>query len=233
MNCETFAPEIDDYVDGTLPAAGAAAVEGHLAACPACRALADDFAAIRSLARTLEPQVPSAQVWHRIAAATTPAARRDTLLGIPLLGWRHAAATATVALLAVGLWWVGGRLSPEGAPAAFGVVEPFAPAAAIDAATEDHYATAIARLEAVATDGRDLLDVQTVVALDAGMTVIDEAIDESRAELASQPQSELAQGSLLQALRNKVTLLQATMTLITQMRNHAGEAAGIVAESNR
>lgn len=235
MNCHTFELRIGDYIDGTLAASDAAAVEAHVAGCAPCRALLSDFAAIRSAARALEPHLPAPAVWHRITAATAAAPRWHTFLGIPLGLWRHAAATAMVALIAVGLSTVGTRLTREHAPAAVlpARATPLAPVALMNLETEEHYATAIASLQEVATDGRDLLDAQTVVVLDAGMTVIDEAIDESRTALASQPQSELAQDSLLQAMRNKLTLLQSTLALINEMRKgNADGAARIIAESN-
>jgi anti-sigma factor RsiW len=45
MNCAEIEVLICDYVDGTLAAAQKAEVEGHLAVCPACAALARDSAA--------------------------------------------------------------------------------------------------------------------------------------------------------------------------------------------
>ncbi len=52
MNCAELEILICDYVDGTLDAAGRAVVEDHLAACPACEALAADSAeAVRFMER--------------------------------------------------------------------------------------------------------------------------------------------------------------------------------------
>jgi hypothetical protein len=45
MNCAECEISICDYQDGTLPAAERAALEGHLAECPACAELAHDAAA--------------------------------------------------------------------------------------------------------------------------------------------------------------------------------------------
>lgn len=234
MNCHTFELRIGDYVDGTLAGPEAAAVEAHLSACAPCRAVAADFAAIRSAARALEPHLPAPAVWHRIAAAAAAAPQWRTFLGVPIGTWRHAGATAMVALIAIGLSTIGTRLTREATvPAPMASAVPLAPVALMNLETEEHYASAIASLQAVATDGRDLLDAQTVVVLDAGMTVIDEAIDESRSALASQPQSELAQDSLLQAMRSKLTLLQSTLALINEMRKGSADgAARIIAESN-
>ena len=58
------------------------------------------------------------------------------------------------------------------------------------------------------------------------LTIIDQAIRESRTALESQPTSELAQESLFEAFRRKVALLQDTISLINEMRkgNQAGAA---------
>jgi anti-sigma factor RsiW len=63
MMSHEFDLEIDDYVDGTLPAARAVALEAHLAACSRCRALAADFRALRSAAAALELRMPPPRTW--------------------------------------------------------------------------------------------------------------------------------------------------------------------------
>src|SRR5256885_16132976 len=72
---------LNDYVDDALPEVERADVEGHLAACDACRALVDDLRAIAQAAASLEPLDPPPGVWPRIAsgihqsAAAAPRAR--------------------------------------------------------------------------------------------------------------------------------------------------------------
>jgi hypothetical protein len=70
--------------------------------------------------------------------------------------------------------------------------------------------------------------------MNAGLTVIDDAIVESRAALRSEPQSESAQESLFAALRRKVALLQEMVALINEMRGGDQEsAARFLSEINR
>jgi hypothetical protein len=70
--------------------------------------------------------------------------------------------------------------------------------------------------------------------LQKNLSVIDQAIGESRAALRTQPASELAQESLFEALRSKVTLLQDTVSLINEMRKGNQEgAARIVSGINQ
>ena len=59
MNCAECEILICDYVDGTLDAAGRAAVQVHLAECPACAALAVDSAeAIEFMQRASDVEPP-------------------------------------------------------------------------------------------------------------------------------------------------------------------------------
>jgi anti-sigma factor RsiW len=209
-----YEERLGDYVDGTLPPAEIAPLESHLAGCPRCRAVAADFRAIRSTARSLEPHLPPAHVWTRVSAATRATGRRSSF-GAFLFRWQPAAATAMALALSVGLWWIGSRLSslapaPSIASGASAVEPAFAGSAPLVA--EVHYTSAIASLEALTGTERAALDPMMVDVLDTGLTIIDAAIDQSRAALETEPDSEVAQESL------KVALLQDTLALVNEMR---------------
>jgi hypothetical protein len=135
-------------------------------------------------------------------------------------------------LLVTSLWWVGGRLSVV-APSS-GVSSGVTAAAEdlADLGAEAHYASAIASLEALTAMDRTSLDPEMVTVLDGGMTVIDTAIDQSRAALATQPDSTVAQESLYRALRTKVTLLQDTLGLVNEMRHGNQGTAPPLSEMN-
>ena len=70
------------------------------------------------------------------------------------------------------------------------------------------------------------LDPQVAAVLQKNLTVIDQAISESRAALKSQPASTNAQDGLFDALRTKVALLQQTVELINEMRKGNQAEAG-------
>jgi len=231
MNCSTCQPLLSAYVDDAMRADQRAAVDDHLRACAACRVLAQDLASIRLAAGSLEPLIPPAHAWHRIAAAAETHSRASGLRAW-WFGWRPLAAVAMTAVLAAGLWRVGTLLQPAGDSASAPRVAAVIPAGESD--PEAHYTLAIARLEEVTSADQDLLDQETAGAINAGLTVIDEAIAESRAALRSEPQSESAQESLFAALRRKVAVLQETLGLINEMRkgNQDG-AARILSEINR
>ena len=231
MNCSTCQPLLSAYVDGAMRGGEYAAVDEHLRGCVPCRVVAQDLASIRTAAGSLEPLIPPAHVWHRIAAAAETQTRASSFHA-GWFAWRPLAAAAMTAVLAAGLWRVGTLLEPAGnrefAPQIADVVP------AVESDPEAHYTLAIARLEEVTTADQDVLDQETAGAINAGLTVIDEAITESRAALRSEPESESAQESLFAALRRKVALLQEMLGLINEMRKGNQEgAARILSEINR
>lgn len=241
MNCNTCQPLLSAYGDEAMRADERAAVAEHLRGCSACRALAQDLSSIRLAAGSLEPLIPPAHVWHRIAAAADTQAdvvsafrRTKETRGFQAgwFSWRPVAAVAMTAVLAASLWRVGTLLQPAGNVAPAPQLADLIPAAESD--PEAHYTLAIARLEEVTSADQDVLDQDTAGALNAGLTMIDEAITESRAALRSEPQSESAQQSLFAALRRKVALLQEMLALINEMRKGNQEgAARILSEINR
>ena len=225
MTCADCDRLLADYADDALTPSAAARVEAHLASCRRCQAIAADVRTIRLLARSLEPHLPPARVWQRVSDATR-AERPSSLAGM-FAGWRHAAAAAMTVTIVTGLWWVGDRLATATAPASVVVtgVSPSAAGAHLHRTAEGGYASSIARLEALTDGQRATLDPEMADVLATGMTVIDSAIDQSRAALASAPDSVVARQSLFQALHSKVELLQDTLALINDMRSGAERIA--------
>lgn len=217
MNCQDYEAALSASVDGPIDGATATALHDHLAVCGHCRALADDFRAIQSVARTLERHLPPARTWHRIAEAVE-AGRRSS--GFAWLAWRPLAAASVVLMLASATWFIV-RPANQQAPAAAteAAATPTAASPAFDMqSTEAQYETAIASLEQITSAGGMELDPMTAEILKVNLTVIDMAIGESRAALETEPASDVAQQSLFAALGRKVSLLQDTVTLINEMR---------------
>jgi hypothetical protein len=89
-------------------------------------------------------------------------------------------------------------------------------------------------LERIANTDRAALDMETADVVKANLTVLDGAIGESREALKKEPENDVAQQSLFEALRNKVALLQDTIALINEMRKGNQEgAARIVSGLNQ
>jgi hypothetical protein len=236
MSCQDYEAQIGDYVDGTTDEALRASVESHLATCASCRAVVADFMVIRAASLSLEPQVPPAHVWRKISAAIE--AEPKPLLGVGgAQWWRVFAPAAAMAVLVAALSWTAAQLTvvPGGlartAPAA--QTEPVSILAEYQLA-ERNLTSTIEGLERIAANDPSTLDMETADVLKANLTVLDGAIGESREALKNEPENDVAQESLFEALRNKVALLQDTIALINEMRKGNQEgAARIVSGLNQ
>ena len=79
---------------------------------------------------------------------------------------------------------------------------------------EQHYENAIKSLELLTANRDKTLDPADAADIAQSLASIDRAITDSRAALKAEPDSFVAQTSLLEALRMKVALLQETVTLM-------------------
>jgi capsule polysaccharide export protein KpsE/RkpR len=139
-----------------------------------------------------------------------------------------AAAAALILATVIGLLPVLNRnaatVTPEPAAA---IAEPTVDSVAAEfAKAEEHYQKAIDDLQTIANKDTGELDPQVAAVLQKNLTVIDQAISESRAALRTQPSNTNAQDGLFDALRTKVALLQQTVELINEMRKGNQAEAG-------
>lgn len=234
MSCQAYEALIGDYVDGTMDEARRAEFESHLSECASCRAVVADFTVIRSASLSLEPQVPPAHVWRKLSAALDAEPK-------PLFGtswWRAFAPVAAMTVLVAGLSWTAAQLAvaPVERLARTAPVtqnEPASILAEYQLAEQDLTST-IEGLERITAANRTPLDMETEDILKANLTVLDGAIGESREALKKEPENDVAQQSLFEALSNKVALLQDTIALINEMRKGNQEgAARIVSGLNQ
>jgi Putative zinc-finger len=236
MSCRDYDAQIGDYVDGAMDEAQRASFESHLASCASCRATVADFSVIRTASLSLEPRVPPPHVWRTLSAAIEAEPK-------PFWGaggtqwWRAFAPVAAMAVLVASLSWTAAQLTsvPGQRLATRTPVtqsEPVSILAEYQLAERD-LSNTIEGLERIATD-RTSLDMETADVLKANLTVLDGAIGESREALKKEPENDVAQESLFEALRNKVALLQDTIALINEMRKGNQEgAARIVSGLNQ
>jgi hypothetical protein len=181
----------------------------------------------------LDRREPSPALWSKLQAAIAaePAPRARVLL-IPTRNnwpvWLAAAAVLTLATT-IGLWPLMSRNATP--PHEVAVTEPAAEVTVESVtaefeAAERHYQKAIDDLQLIANKETGELDPQVAAVLNKNLTVIDQAISESRAALRAQPASTNAQEGLFDALRSKVALLQQTVELINEMRKGNQAEAG-------
>jgi anti-sigma factor RsiW len=253
MNCADLQTDVlVDLVDGRLDGAEQRRVERHLDACAQCRALVEDLRSIRAAAFMLDRHEPKPATWAALQAAIAaePAPRGrafDMTFGRRLVRrsvggggifsggaavWLGAAAALILATV-IGLMPLLNRApaphddsaAAEEAAGADAEVTVESVTAEFEAA-EKHYQKAIDDLQTIANKDTGELDPQVASVLQKNLTVIDQAITESRAALKSQPASSNAQNGLFDALRTKVALLQQTVELINEMRKGNQAEAG-------
>src|SRR5688572_16040402 len=241
MKCADLQSDVlVDLVDGRLDPAEQRQIERHLEACAECRALVTDLRSIRASAFMLDRREPAAALWAKLQAAVAaepkPSAR---LLQMPHAigrslgegGWPVwlGAAAALILATVIGLLPLLNRNAASDGDQPAAEVQPEVTVESVAeefAKAEEHYQKAIDDLQTIANKDTGELDPQVAAVLQKNLTVIDQAISESRAALKTQPTSTNAQDGLFDALRTKVALLQQTVELINEMRKGNQAEAG-------
>jgi len=216
MNCDRYSEWISEAVDGTLDQAAQAELDTHCRGCADCRELLSDLIDIRAAAATLDRVTPSPAVWTAISAKIDSPRSPH---GVSSLGregrapsWGQLAAAAALVTVLGAAAWFGLSLRPSN-----GATEPVAElarAASELQLAEQHYLNAMASLEQLTVRKDTTLDPATAADIAQSLSSIDRAIADSRAALKTDPNSFVAQTSLLEALRMKVALLQETVSLM-------------------
>jgi hypothetical protein len=239
--CRDVESQLSQLVDGRLPdAAAQAMVREHLESCAHCRGVLQDLERLRRASRALGPIAPPDHVWLEVAGQIRlqegsaaplphrlpPATRAATAQWIGL--------AAALLIVTTAVYFLA-RPAPAPADLTAGGNAP--PAGTVEAVAEElsmatsHYDKAIQELEALTKSDTGALDPAVARTLQQSIQTIDHAITESRTALTQDPGSEPARESLFEALRRKVVVLQATVTLMNEMRkgNPAGAAEAAAA----
>jgi hypothetical protein len=241
MKCQDVQPRLSELADRTLPPAERTEVNAHLEECAACRGVLNDLEHVRRAAAALGPIAPPDHVWLQVAGQTRldhPATvRPHAARRAALAQWISLA--AALVLVTIGADYFlrsvpapdagGGAGNPTGTPSVQRIADELALAM-------KHYDNAITELESLAKSNSDVLDTQMAETLRQNIQTVNAAIDESRAALVQNPNSQPARESLFEALRRKVVVLQATVNLMNEMRkgNQTGavEAAAVFSKKS-
>ncbi len=226
MTEDRYRAQLDDYVDGSMSSSEQQSLEAHLKRCQSCRAMAEDLLEVKRAAASLERLTPPADAWKRIADSIRAQS------GTPQTSsWRngiannlssHRWALAATAIVLIGTMAIMNQLDFFSSQPPEGSAEWVA---AELLAAEEHYENAIQGLEKIVETDQSTLDPELMAVLTANLTVIEDAIGESRTAARQQPENLVAGDSLLTALRRKLSLLQNTVLLINEVRKGQGENA--------
>lgn len=209
---------LSDYLDGELAPAERAEVESHLAGCRECAEALEELRSVVSTAAELPDLPPEHDLWPGIEARLSPRRsgsatdaldrqvlpfrrHRRVMMTIPQLA---AAAIALVLFSASAVWLaVGGAPEPGSEP----VVSAAAASPVTNVVFSDFEQT-VSVLEEEYRDRRSDLDAETIRVVERNLAIIDQAIEEARDALASDPSSGFLSGHLANSLRQKMDLLR-------------------------
>lgn len=101
--------QVDAYLDGELAANDAAELEAHLARCPSCARFRADRLTLRAAIAVEMPRLEAPDAFRdRVRAVlreqVAPGRPRRS---VPPAAWRWLALAASLAMVAVGSWWLG------------------------------------------------------------------------------------------------------------------------------
>ncbi|MEP6691060.1 MAG: zf-HC2 domain-containing protein [Gemmatimonadaceae bacterium] len=209
MTCESIEQMLDDYVDGALDRTATRDVEAHLGGCGRCRAELDaQRALLARVADAPRSAAPSRDLWPEIERArgeslARPARRWN-------IGWMQIAAAVLLMALSSAATVAMLRHRPAGD------VLPATPRRAVAAQVrlvDAQYLPVANDLAALLASHRAELAPSTIATVERSLRVIDEAIAEARAALASDPNNPDLVDLLSAGYRQKIDLLRRTTQL--------------------
>jgi hypothetical protein len=197
--------EIDDLLDGALPALRAAAVRQHLEACNECRAMHDALRATLAGAAALPRAIaPPPDLWTDVRSRLVPRREMRSLrFGVGGL----AAAALIAAVMGSGITALLLRPNAPRIPAIVSSQPATTPPSSF-ASAERGYAERAARLELTLSERRDSLAPATVATVERSLRIADSAIAEARAALDRDPANRTIEAILASNYERKIDLLR-------------------------
>ena len=222
---DAFTDRLSDYLDGEdLSARDRAEIDAHLETCSRCQTTLAELREVAARAASLPDAAPTVDLWAGVAARLTPSAV------VPFARPRHrrfsftlpqlVAAGLALMVLSGGLVWVMQLDDPRASlPSAVAQVEaPAVAPAELDAAApisrssvafvDPDYDQAVADLERILETGRSRLDAETVRIVEDNLRAIDQAIEQSRKALRSDPNSVYLNNHYAASRSRKLALLR-------------------------
>jgi len=225
MTRDQWTDRLSEYLDGDLGIAERAALEAHVASCPACEAILAELRRVVARAQAIDDQPPTTDLWpaiaqqigvssgaepHGVVSLAARRARRRLSFTVPQL----AAAAAVLLLLGSGGAYLTLQhgTSPVPPTPIAGARTGRGPTTTLVGweKTRAKYDVAVAELESTLEQGRKSgrLDSATVRVLDQSLVTIDSAIVQARRALAADPGSVYLNQHLADTMRRKLELLR-------------------------
>ena len=229
---DAFTDRLSDYLDGEdLSARDRAEIDAHLETCARCRTALAELQEVAARAKSLPDAAPTVDLWAEVAARIAP----STVL--PFARPRHrrfsftlpqlVAAGLALMVLSGGLVWVM-RLNdpraslPPAVAQAPGLDEATPISRSSVAFADPNYDQAVADLEQILETGRSRLDAETVRILEDNLLAIDQAIEQSRKALRSDPNSVYLNNHFADSRNRKLALLRRASALAMAQDSFGG-----------
>ncbi|HEU4882035.1 MAG TPA: zf-HC2 domain-containing protein [Longimicrobium sp.] len=238
MTHEEILDLLDDFVGGDLPPREERDVRRHLMQCEGCRAEEQALRALLDEAAALPDEiVPERDLWTDIAPrlqsrASLVEESPENLTEVRVIGprparplpwWMLAAASIALVIVTSFATLRFSRQTAGGEPTTIASQQAQQPVGAVRGGTptalaafrpaERDYEKAISDLETVLRTQRGRMASQTAATLEANLRIIDQAIAESRAALAADPNSAELTHMLSDAYDTKLDVLRQAVSL--------------------
>lgn len=215
---DPWTDRLSEYLDGELNAADRAALEQHLPGCGPCRTVLAELRDVVATASSLQATEPATDLWAGIAARIgsgrtdiTPvtAARSARRFSFSML---QLAAAAVILMAATGtaVWYAAEHAG--GSDLATGTLVQNAAGSVRQVSTaplpEPEFPADIAALERALEENRAELDPGTIEVIERSLEAIDNAIEDARAALESDPGNPYLHRQLDNTMRKKVDILR-------------------------
>ncbi len=222
MNHEDYQARIDAYVDGTLPESERRGLEAHLKTCSECAAEVDGIRALLDRTRDLPRSIaPERDLWPEIEmragleteAASVPEPARTTRMSWT---WGRAVAmAAALAIVAGGVFLMSRDRDPRPPATAPVATLPAGVAPTIRALEAESQGLA-KQLMAALKSGPGPVGSTTVTAITENIKLLDQAVDETRAALAAEPDNRQILRRLMEQYERRLTLLRRATRLANE-----------------
>ncbi len=221
---DNWTDRLSEYLDETLADAERAGLEAHLQRCTDCAAVLKQLRSVVFRAEVLEDRPPTKNLWPEIAQRIKvgPEAgitdieqrrsrnRRTLSVSVPQL----LAASVALMMMSGGAVWFslsGGQSSNQVAVAPD--LRTGTAVAVLTGFTTTEYDEAVAELQEILGSAKDRLDSGTVRVLEESLATIDRAINEARAAIDADPESDYLNSHLAATMKRKVQLLKRAATI--------------------
>lgn len=221
---DPWTDRLSDYADDELPAGEKAAVDEHLAGCAGCREVLAELRSVVARARSLADAPPDRDLWPGVSARleATPQTRvlpmratRRFSFTLPQL----VAAGLALMVLSGGMVWLA-RLGGDRTD--FPLMSADTSGALPASFADTRYDDAIVDLQQTLEEDRARLDPDTVRVIEQNLAAIDDAIEQSRRALATDPANAYLSDHLVAAKKRKLVLLRRAMAMMAMPGSAGG-----------